>query len=144
MNKLKTILLGTILFIPVLCSAQEKKNILKTSLVFPFTNNLLVAYERMVGVESSVQAEVVLGNINSLRLEYRYYLSETRQAPSGAFISPYGQILDDGSNSGIAGGLLVGYQRLFKEKISLEAFVGPGLSTEGVTGWAGINIGFAF
>ena len=98
----------------------------------------------MIGIESAVEAEVVLGELNSLRFEYRYYLSETKPAPSGAFIAPYGQLADDGITSGLSGGLLIGYQRLFKQKIALEAFIGPGLSTEGVTGWAGINIGFAF
>lgn len=140
MKKLKPTLLILLLSISFFCKAQEKNNIIKTSLLWPFTNSFLVGYERMVGAESSIGLEVVLGDFVSIRPEYRYYLSENRVAPSGAFLGPYLHLLDDT----FGGGLMVGYQRLFKSKISLEAFAGPGLYGEGVSAWGGINIGFAF
>ncbi len=43
----------------------------------------------------------------------------------------------------MGGGLTVGYQKLYKEKVSLEAYLGP-LIGERVTVWGGINVGLAF
>lgn len=120
-------------------NAQEKRNLIKTSLVFPFAESFLISYERIINQESSVQLELVIGEMLSIRPEYRYYLSETKIAPSGTFVAPYLHLYDENAGAGI----LVGVQRLYKSKISLEAFIGPGFYTEGVGGWAGINLGFA-
>lgn len=140
MKKLKSILITILLIIPLISSAQEKKNLIKTSLVFPFADMFLIAYERPISDQSSLQLEITLGEIFSIRPEYRFYMSETRIAPSGAFVAPYAQFVDEN----VGAGILVGYQRLFKSKISLEAFAGPGFYTEGVGGWGGINLGIAF
>lgn len=140
MKNIKTIIIAIFLAIPLISSAQDKKNLLKTSLVFPFTDNLQISYERLLGESSSLQLEITLGELLSIRPEYRFYMSDNKIAPNGAFVAPYLHYIEESAG----GGLLVGYQRLFKSKISLEAFAGPGISTEGVAGWAGVNIGFAF
>jgi hypothetical protein len=109
--------------------------------------------------------------------EFRYYLSGKKVAPNGPYIAPYvryqnfsvesgvGNEYSKGTLSAISGGILVGVQRTFKEKITLEAFIGPAFVspklkiTEGADelnlsmfdfnqnfpwGRAGINIGFMF
>jgi hypothetical protein len=129
-----------LLSITICTSAQEKRNLIKTSLVFPFTESFLISYERMINTESSFQMEIVIGESLSIRPEYRYYMSEDKVAPSGAFVAPYLHYLDESPGAGI----LIGVQRLYKSKISLEAFIGPGFYAEGVGGWAGVNLGLAF
>jgi len=130
-----------LLFLPGTLFSQEKKNLVKTSLVAPFGESFLLSYERMLGDESSIGVEGMVGTGNSIRAEYRYYMSEEKIAPNGAFIAPYVHLMDE---NGLGGGVLIGVQRLFKSKIALEAFIGPGIYTEGVSAWGGVNVGFAF
>ncbi|HYW95213.1 MAG TPA: hypothetical protein VE870_06485 [Bacteroidales bacterium] len=119
--------------------AQGKKNQIKTSLVMPLASVFELSYERMLNTEMSLQLGVGIGSMNYVNPQFRYFLSENLEAPSGAFISPYFLIGDEISG----GGLTVGYQRLFKQKISLEAYLGP-LIAGNVTVWGGINVGLAF
>jgi hypothetical protein len=129
-----------LLVISICASAQEKRNLIKTSLVFPYTQSFLLSYERMINSESSLQMEIIVGEFLSIRPEYRYYLSEDKIAPSGAFIAPYLHYYSENAGAGI----LIGVQKLFKSKISLEAFIGPGFYTESVGVWGGVNLGLAF
>ena len=129
--------------------AQVKNNVIKTSLTAPLIKTYTIAYERVFNADMSAQlgfnyfAGWKLGdsrlNGYSVTPEFRYYLSESKEAPGGAFIAPYGRYGITGikvSEVGdpdyakaeiniIGGGLLLGTQRIFKELISLEAFVGP-------------------
>ncbi len=90
--------------------------------------------------------------------EYRYYLSD-KGAINGFYLGPYlryqnytlktGQITEFYDNNGnllttprtyepkatfssFGGGLVVGYQAIFKERISLDAFIGPGFNSSSV------------
>ncbi len=119
--------------------AQEKFNQLKTSLVVPLGKVFEISYERMLNSEMSLQLGVGIGSMNYVNPQFRYYLSENQIAPSGAFISPFAFIGDEMTG----GGLSIGYQHLYKQKISLEAYAGP-LVGERVTFWGGINVGLAF
>jgi len=107
----------------------------------------------------------------ALTPEFRYYLSKTKTAPNGAFVAPFLRYqnfaLEDDSNTAtatftsIGGGLLVGVQRVFKETITLSAFIGPAYISptinyedpdqqffdrgdKGFWARAGINIGIMF
>ena len=83
---------------------------------------------------------MTIGKIGSFRPSFRYYLSES-PAPNGSFIAPTLHYREDAD---FGGGIMVGHQRLFKEKISLEVFVGPEFFSSGVNIWGGINLGIAF
>lgn len=119
--------------------AQEKKNQIKTSLVVPLAGAFQLSYERMLNYEMSLELGICFGELVFVNSQYRYYLSENMTAPSGVFISPFLLL----SNQMFGGGLTVGYQRLFKQKVSLEAFLGPLISDEN-TAWGGVSVGLAF
>ncbi len=119
--------------------AQEKNNQIKTSLVMPLGRVFQLSYERMLNSDMSLEMAIGIGTVFYVNPQFRYYLSETQQAPTGVFISPYALVGDEMAG----GGLTVGYQRLFKQKVSLEAFLGP-LIAEDISVWGGINVGIAF
>ena len=89
----------------------------------------------------SLNLEASVGNVIAIRPSFRYYLSES-PAPSGSFVAPTLQYRE--TENVFGGGIMVGHQQLFKEFLSLEAFIGPMITTTGVSAWGGINLGFAF
>ncbi len=121
-------------------SAQEKRNQIKTSLIFPLAEMIQFSYEGLINDEMSLNFEITLGEIVSLRPSFRFYMSEDKIAPNGTFIGPSLHFLDQD----FGGCLMIGHQKLFKSKISLEAFGGPGVYGEGVSFWGGLNMGLAF
>lgn len=163
-------------------SFAQPDNVIKVSLLSPFVKSGSFFYERALNDEMSLvggffftawtPGEDVTLNGYGLTLEFRYYLSESA-APSGAFIAPFGRFQkfsitegisvdqSEGNLSSTGGGLLVGIQRLFKDRITLEGFIGPAYykgSTEVVSGTeitsigafdgftvrAGVTVGVAF
>jgi len=123
-------------------NAQVRENLIKTSLAFPLGEILEISYERVFSTETSAQISVFLGGglEAAIMPEFRYYLSETKVAPNGVFVAPF---VFAGAEIG-GGGIMVGVQRLFKERISLDASLGPFVSGEGVAVMGGLNIGIAF
>ncbi len=121
-------------------SAQVKKNLIKTSLVLPLAEVFAISYERVSNDDLSFQVSGFVGDLFGIMPELRYYLNENKIAPNGAFVAPF-LFLGDGLGGG---GVMVGIQRLFKDKISLEASLGPFITGEGVAAMGGLNLGFAF
>ncbi len=120
------------------------QNIFKANLFSPLVRTGSFFYERVLNEDMSVQmgffyTGASLGDTKfrgvGFTPEFRYYLSETRPAPSGVFVAPYLRYQSfnltvegeagKATYSGLGGGLLVGWQRLLKETISLEGFIGP-------------------
>ncbi len=160
----------------------QKSNIVKTSLTSPFLRTFVLAYERAVNENIGTQLGFYYTGASTfdtrfsgfaITPEFRYYLSEEKQAPNGAFIAPFFRYqnfsLEDESETpasatftGIGGGIVVGIQRIFKETISLSAFIGPSYISPtvkyddptttqffdrgdgGFWARAGVNIGIAF
>ena len=120
--------------------AQEKTHQLKMSLVFPLGEVFQLSYEGIFNDEMSMNVEVGIGQIVSIRPSFRFYMSEEKIAPNGTFIGPSFHYRD----GDIGGCLMIGHQKLFKSKISLEAFGGPGIYGDGVSVWGGLNLGLAF
>ncbi|MGF1585151.1 MAG: DUF3575 domain-containing protein [Bacteroidales bacterium] len=128
--------------------AQDvKQNIIKANLISPLVRTGSFFYERVLNEDMSLQMGFFYSgaSISDTRFrgfgitpEFRYYLSESKPAPSGIFVAPYlrYQSFDlsaEGSTgsatySTMGGGMLVGTQRLLKNAISLEAFIGPSYS----------------
>ncbi len=188
MKKLTLSLSLAILFAVAVNAQGLKQNVIKTSLTSIFLKTYVLDYERAFNQNMSFQlgfyytgSKLFDGNFSGFALtpEFRYYLSNERTAPDGAYVAPYfryqhfgaesGSVMDDNFSKGnlniLSGGLVVGVQRTFKDKITLEAFIGPGFysprfsSTDGledldvslfnsnrtfVWGRAGVNIGFMF
>lgn len=133
---------GIVLLFSSSLSAQIKKNVIKTSLVFPLGNVFELSYERVINADKSFQISgFVGGGIDAAIMpEFRLYLSEGREAPDGVFVAPFAMVATDIGG----GGVMVGVQKLFKQKISLEACLGPFITTDGVAVMGGLNLGFAF
>lgn len=189
MKKITISLLVICLAGTLVSQAQVKSNVVKTSLSAPLFRTYVLAYERVLNADMGVQLgfyyldwKVSGTGLDGFAItpEFRYYLSEKREAPNGAFVAPFlryhkynGESADldpldpdyaKASVSIFGGGLIVGAQRVFKDVISLSAFIGPSYSTAnidyednvndadldfgtfngGFSVRAGINIGVAF
>jgi hypothetical protein len=169
-------------------SFGQVKNVVKTSLSAPLFKVYTLAYERALNEDMSLQ--LGLGYFGGWKLgdgkidgftvtpEFRYYLNEEKGAPKGGFIAPYLRYASYNlvvGNKGdtdygkaslnvMGAGILVGTQKIFKDVISLEAFIGPAYSNaslkikdgtgiasnydlkllDGFTVRAGLTLGFAF
>jgi hypothetical protein len=135
---------GVILMLPATAQEDVRQNLLKANLFSPLVRTGSFFYERVLNEDMSFQmgffytgasiSETVFRGFG-ITPEFRYYLSETKPAPSGVFVAPYLRYQsfnisiegEDGSAtlSGLGGGLLVGMQTLLKNTISLEGFIGP-------------------
>ncbi|HYW95212.1 MAG TPA: DUF3575 domain-containing protein [Bacteroidales bacterium] len=149
MRKIFTLTAIMLLSASVMVNAQEKKNIIKTSLTSIFLKTVNLDYEHVLNESSSFQlgfyytgAGLFSAHFNGFAItpEYRYYLSGNKTAPNGPYIAPYARYQNftakegspgdpsyaKGTVSIVSAGLVVGVQRTFKDKISLGAYIGPG------------------
>ncbi len=157
----------------------QKENVLKINILSPIVKTLNVQYERKLNATSSLQlgffytgytdSETSFSGFG-ITPEYRFYLSDT-EAPEGVYIAPFLRYQDfsltESTSNGKAtlstfgGGLILGKQWLFKEKIALDIFIGPSYASgtpkitsgsgsfninafEGFGLRAGLCFGFAF
>jgi hypothetical protein len=125
----------------------DKKNILKLDLIWIVGESVFLSYERVLSEDASLQFGLMFGSAMNLgTASYRYYLSETA-APKGIFVSP---IVGLGAidEPVVGAGLMVGSQAYFKNKITLDAYLGPAYGSEGGDGgfifFGGLSIGVAF
>jgi len=138
-------------------SFGQVSNVVKTSLTAPLFKVYTIAYEKAFNPDMSAQLgfgyfggwKIGDGKIDGFTVtpEFRYYLNEEKGAPKGGFIAPYlryasytlkvGEVGDvdygKASLNLIGGGILVGTQKVFKDVISLEAFIGPAYSNASLT-----------
>lgn len=145
------VFIGQFFFITNLFAQEEpvpsKKNVLKLDIVWILGEAFNFSYERVLTDESSLQLGIIFGNGGGLgTVSYRYYLSDT-PAPKGVHISPMVG-LGSMENFGFIGGLMIGKQGYFKQKITLDAFIGPAYLTGGGDGaftlFGGVTVGIAF
>lgn len=152
----KLILVFTISTVATLFSGNAiAQNVVKINIFSPIVRTASVFYERAVDQNKSFQLGVFYTGFGSegtkfsgygITPEFRFYLS-TSDAPEGAYIAPYLRyqsfsITDKetdakGKYASVGGGLLVGKQWLLKDKISLDAFVGPAFNAGKVKATAG-------
>jgi hypothetical protein len=135
----------------------QKENAIKINIFSPVVKTLNVQYERKVNATSSVQlgffytgysiSETSFSGIG-ITPEYRFYLSDT-EAPQGVYIAPFARyqnftLTESSSNSKgtlstFGGGVILGKQWIFKEKIVLDIFIGPSYSSGTVKVTSGSN-----
>lgn len=140
-------------FVFIQAHAQEEEvaipnyNVVKLDIVWILGENFYFSYERILSEESSLQFGLLAGDSRVVgSFSYRYYLSEA-PAPKGPFIAP---IVGLGGADGVVfgAGLLIGSQGYFKQKITLDAYIGPIYGTDGsnsgFTIFGGVNVGIAF
>lgn len=160
---------------------QAQENAIKINLISPLVRTLNLSYEHKLNSNSGIQLGLYYTGFSASEVtfrgfgitpEYRYYLSET-EAIQGTYIGPFlrytsltveEELFDgqsEGTYSGFGGGLVIGRQWVFKEKITLDTFIGPqfisgnykaksgsdNIDVDVFDGFglrAGITLGFAF
>lgn len=123
--------------------ANAQSNAIKINFISPIFQTINVQYENAFAADKSAQlgffytgASVSDTKFTGIGItpEVRFYLSDT-DAPDGFFVAPFLRYQnftleeeitgDEAELSTFGGGLIVGRQWLFKEKITFEAFLGP-------------------
>jgi len=128
--------------------AQGPQNVIKVNIFSPVVRTLSLSYERALSEDNSFQFNFFytgtsIGDTQfrgfGLTPEYRFYLSENKEAPAGFYVSPFlryqnfnlsvdddfDDTVDEATLSTFGGGVLIGGHWLFKDKISLDTFIGP-------------------
>ncbi|MDH5381786.1 MAG: DUF3575 domain-containing protein [Cyclobacteriaceae bacterium] len=124
--------------------ANAQTNAIKINYLAPIVKTINLQFEHALNESSSVQLGVYYlswapqGTTTKfsgygITPEYRFYLTESTF--KGVFLGPYFRFqslklsdtstADDGVYTGYQGGAIIGKQWLFKDKITLEAFLGP-------------------
>lgn len=146
-----TLIIASLCIIMSVNAQDVKQNIIKANLFSPLVRTGSFFYERVLNEDMSLQLGFFYSGASisdakfrgfGITPEFRYYLSESKPAPSGIFVAPYlryqsfdiSSEIDNGTAtfSAMGGGLLVGAQRLLKNAISIEAFIGPSYSNVNV------------
>jgi hypothetical protein len=143
-----TLIIASLCIIMSVNAQDVKQNVIKANLFSPLVRTGSFFYERVLNEDMSLQLGFFYSGASisdtkfrgfGITPEFRYYLSESKPAPSGIFVAPYLRYQnfdlsvegDTGSAtySAMGGGLLIGAQRLLKNSISIEAFLGPSYSS---------------
>ncbi len=117
--------------------------VVKINILSPLFRTANIAYEQAISDNGSVQLGFFYTGVKldntlfrgyGITPEYRFYLSET-SAPEGVYVAPFVRYQNftlteenaDGkaTYSSFGGGLALGKQWIFKEKITLDVFLGP-------------------
>ena len=135
-------------------NAQTPKNLIKVNLLSPVVRTGSFFYERILNEKSSLQLGLFYTGTSfagtrfrgiGITPEYRFYLSESKQAPAGFFVAPFVRYQNlkltdkDDTNisagySSFGGGVCVGNQWLFKNQVSIELFGGPSFNATSFRG----------
>ena len=133
-------LLGTA--IAVHAQDATKQNNFKINIFSPIVKSGSFFYERKLNESSSAQLGVGFTSYNrdGIKIngvfftpEYRFYLSNSKEAIEGFYVGPFLRYqnlkIEDESTkaklSTFGGGLSIGHQWIFKDLISLDVFLGP-------------------
>jgi hypothetical protein len=147
-------------------SAHAQQNAIKINLLSPLFRTLNLSYERALNEKSSFQLGVYFTGASvgdfkysgtGITPEYRFYLSET-PAPEGFYVAPFlryqnvkiedKDTSDKATLNAIGGGVVVGKQWIFKERVTLDIFLGPSFNSgkvkveSGDTDFDKLNPGF--
>lgn len=140
---------ATLLLVAGSASAQD--NVVKLNILSPAIKTGSFFFEHKLNAASSVQlgAAFTQASIDEVDLsgfvitpEYRFYLSDSKEAPHGFYVGPYlryrnftlkyeesdfngNSELFKASLNTFGGGVLIGHQWIFKQRFSLDTFLGP-------------------
>ena len=138
-------MLAVVAFAVMANVAMAQTNAIKINILSPVARTFNIAYEKAISESGSLQlgfyytgAKAGDTKISGFGItpEYRMYLSQT-PAPNGFYVAPFlryssltltstidGQ-KSEGTLSNFGGGVLVGRQWVFKEKVTFDLFIGP-------------------
>ncbi|MDW8330884.1 MAG: hypothetical protein RMK43_04475 [Cyclobacteriaceae bacterium] len=132
-----------ILFIPLLFTMKvagqsqsdipdfRRAKVLKLNILSPVVETITLAYENVLTPEKSLQLTVsfIMGAGGFvITPEFRYYISET-PAPQGVYLAPFLRYYQLEGGGILGGGLVLGKQAIFKNKITVDGFFGPSVNT---------------
>ncbi len=145
MKKIKIVL--TLIIVTSFAYGQESEspmNNIKVNIFSPIVKTGSFFYERKIATNSSAQLGVGFTaynregiKINGIFVtpEYRFYLSNSKEAMEGFYVGPYvryqnlkvedTETADKATLSTFGGGVIVGHQWIFKNIFSLDVFLGP-------------------
>lgn len=124
--------------------ASAQSNVVKFNILAPIAKTANLQYERAFGDKSfqlgvfytAFSPETSKFNGFGITPEFRFYLSDT-DAPQGFYAAPFlryqsftieetdPDFAAKGTFSAFGGGLILGKQWIFKEKVALDLFIGP-------------------
>lgn len=108
-------------------SGFYRMQLIKIGLLSPVISTFSAAFETVTSPSTSLQASFFINDLGFGFLpEYRYYISEKKYAPNGFYVAPmlsYQEIEDVDTHFG--GGLMLGGQTVYKEKIAIDWYFGP-------------------
>jgi hypothetical protein len=147
MKKNLVVALVVLLMGGVFTSARAQENVFKINIFSPIVKTFNLSYERKLSASSSFQLGAFYTGYSAgetkfsgfgVTPEYRFYLSES-EAPAGVYVAPFLRYQNfnltedlsdsEGTLSMFGGGVVIGKQWIFKEKISLDIFIGPQYTT---------------
>lgn len=136
-------------------TASAQDNVVKVNILSPLVKTGSFFFEHKLSSSSSVQLGALFTSWSTgdtkvsgwaITPEYRFYLSESKEAPQGFYVAPfvryqnltlknsylaydnngmpYTQTAEASLNT-FGGGILIGHQWIFKQRFSLDAFLGP-------------------
>jgi hypothetical protein len=156
-----------------------QQNAIKVNIFSPIVRTLNIQFEHALNETSSFQIGAFYSGVSigdtkfsgfGITPEYRFYLSST-SAPQGVYLGPFlryqnfnlkDEVTDsEATLSTFGGGVVIGKQWIFKEKVVLDIFIGPAYNSGSLevksgtdafdTGSAngfgvrtGLSLGFAF
>jgi hypothetical protein len=152
---MKKFLFALSLFSVLSAFAQDgstKSNVFKVNIFSPIVKTGSFFYERKLNEKSTAQLGVgfTAYNRSGIKItgifftpEYRFYLSNDKEAPQGFYIGPYIRYQnlkiedtsvdpstpDKATLSTFGGGISIGHQWIFSDIISLDIFIGPNYNT---------------
>lgn len=147
---MKKALLACALFAGVISANAQKQNVFKVNIFSPIAKSGSFFYERALTAKSSAQIGVGFtayskDNVKLTGLfitpEYRFYLSESHEAPAGFYVGPFLRYqnlkiedkaagsTEEATLSTFGGGVVVGRQWIFSDIVSLDIFAGPSYNT---------------
>ncbi|MBX2966413.1 MAG: DUF3575 domain-containing protein [Cyclobacteriaceae bacterium] len=152
----KVTFIALVVCLMVAANAVHAQNVVKINILSPVVKTLNVSYERAINENSSFQLgffysfwsnDVTKFNGFGITPEYRFYLSQT-SAPEGVYVAPFLRYqsfgLEDSDDSSskadfstFGGGVVIGKQWVFKEKITLDIFLGPAYYSGKLSGQSG-------
>lgn len=136
-------------------SASAQDNVIKVNILSPIVKTGSFFFEHKLSESSSFQVGGLFTSWNfddtdvtgfAITPEYRFYLSNSKQAVEGFYVGPFlryqnlklkttYETFDDNGNFATAtdeaslntfgGGVVVGHQWIFKQRFSLDTFLGP-------------------
>lgn len=145
---MKKLLLSAALLAGLHTAASAQTQALKVNILSPLVNTGSFFYEHQVGEHRSLQLGGLFtawstGNTKirgfALTPEYRFYLSDSKPALEGFYFAPFVRYQNltltvtdeyspdkaEASLNTFGGGLLAGYQVVFKKRFTLDGFLGP-------------------